>query len=138
MKRATFYKCDHCGNIIIKVVDGGPIPTCCGETMHILEPNTTEAATEKHIPVIRERKNGIVTIGVGEVDHPMTEEHYIEWIYVVTVHGVQSICLAPGISPTADFAFNGDIPLKIYAYCNLHGLWCYDLEPEWKAKGFEY
>ena len=36
-------------------------------------------------------------------------------------------CLKPGTAPTAVFNLNGDKPLAVYEYCNLHGLWKADL-----------
>ena len=46
-----FYVCAHCGNIIAFVRNTGVPVMCCGEKMQEIVPNTTEAATEKHLPV---------------------------------------------------------------------------------------
>ena len=121
-KRETFYICRKCGNIIIKLVDSGVPVKCCGEAMEVLEPNTTDAAVEKHVPVIA-IEGDIVTVTVGEVEHPMVEDHWIEWIYLVTEQGVQAKCLKPGDAPKATFILDGDTVVSAYAYCNKHGLW---------------
>ena len=79
MAEAKFYRCNHCGNIVAVVRDGGVTPSCCGEPMELLVAGSTDAATEKHVPVVAQDGNHIV-VSVGEVAHPMLEEHYIEWI----------------------------------------------------------
>ena len=123
MKRATFYKCAKCGNIAIKVVDGGGTMSCCGEPMQVLEANTTDAAKEKHVPVI-EAKGSQVTVKIGSAPHPMVEAHYIQWVYLQTKNGGQFHYFAPGDAPEATFALaEGDAAVAAYEYCNLHGLW---------------
>ncbi|MBF1343397.1 MAG: desulfoferrodoxin, partial [Megasphaera micronuciformis] len=47
--------------------------------MKELVANTTDAAQEKHVPVVT-RENGKVHVQIGSVEHPMLEEHHIEWI----------------------------------------------------------
>jgi superoxide reductase len=127
MKRATFYICRHCGNIVMKVVDSGVRVVCCGEKMEELIPNTTDAAAEKHVPVVTVAGN-VVTVKVGSVPHPMVEEHHIEWIYLVTDKGATAWCLNPGDEPAATFTLDAsDRPLMAFAYCNIHGLWKADL-----------
>ena len=122
MKR-KFLLCRRCGNLIEMINDSGITPICCGTDMTEVVANTTEAATEKHIPVI-EVSNNIAKITVGEVLHPMEESHYIEWIYLETNKGIKRVRLEPGIKPIASFALLKDEEvLKAYAYCNLHGLW---------------
>ena len=126
MKRATFYKCAKCGNIAIKVVDGGGTMSCCGEPMQVLEANTTDAAKDKHVPSVSV-ENGILYAQVGSVAHPMEEDHYIEWIYVVTEQGVFARCLKPGEAPEATIDLQGQTPISVFEYCNKHGLWKTDL-----------
>ena len=87
MKRSTFYRCEVCGNIVVKAVDGGGTLSCCGQPMKVIEPNTTDAAQEKHVPVATVEGDKIV-VNVGSVDHPMEEAHFIQWVYVVTEEGV--------------------------------------------------
>ena len=118
-----FYICKHCGNIIAKVKDAGVPVVCCGEKMQELIPGTTEAATEKHIPVY-EVKDNIVNVTVGAVEHPMLDVHYIEWISLQTNYGNQRKALKPGDAPKASFALlDGEKVEAVYAYCNLHSLW---------------
>lgn len=117
------YRCAVCGNIIDKVVDAGVPVMCCGKPMEELVPNTVEAATEKHLPV-GEIKDSVLTVKVGEVEHPMLDEHYITTIIVVIGNQVLRTDLKPGEEPKASFALNGYKGLvEIYEYCNLHGLW---------------
>ena len=122
MKRATFYQCPICGNIVIKVVEGGGTLTCCGQPMQIIEPNTTDASQEKHVPAIT-IEGDTLKAAVGSVEHPMVEDHYIQWIYLVTEEGVLARCLNPGETPAATFVLDGQKPLAVFEYCNKHGLW---------------
>lgn len=118
-----FFICEHCGNIIAFVKDKGVPIVCCGQKMTELIPGTTEAAVEKHLPVYRVEGN-TVFVTVGEVEHPMVPEHYIEWISLQTNHGNQRKALRPSDAPKACFALcEGDEVQAVYAYCNLHSLW---------------
>jgi len=118
-----FFICKECGNMIAMVQDkGGPL-TCCGKEMTLLAANTTDAATEKHVPVVEKTESGI-NVKVGSVLHPMEEAHYIQFIYIKTEKGGQFAKLKAGASPEADFCLAaGDKALEVYEYCNLHGLW---------------
>ena len=118
-----FFKCKHCGKIIA-VVSERKVPTiCCGEPMSEMVPNTSDGAFEKHIPVY-EVKDNIVTVTVGEVIHPMMENHYIEWIAIETNFGNQRKVLKPGEEPKAKFALlEGEKVIRVVEYCNLHGLY---------------
>lgn len=118
-----FYVCKHCGNIIAYASDKKCDVVCCGEKMSELVPNTTDAAQEKHVPVISVDGN-IVTVTVGSVAHPMTEEHHIAWIALETKSDNQRKELDVTGAPEAKFALvEGDEPVAAYAFCNLHGLW---------------
>lgn len=118
-----FYVCKKCGKMIA-VLKGSPCPTmCCGEAMQEVIANTTDAAQEKHVPVY-EVKGNIVEVNVGSINHPMTEEHYIEWVLLQTKQGNQRKALKPNNAPKVSFALvEGDEVVSVYAYCNLHGLW---------------
>ena len=119
----TIFKCEHCGNIIAYLKDSGVRVQCWGEEMKPLLPNTTDAAGEKHVPVITEDGN-TVTVTVGAVEHPMLDAHYIEWILLETKEGRQRKTLKPGEKPVAVFSLTaGDEVIAAYEYCNLHGLW---------------
>jgi len=126
MKEVKFYICNHCGNIVTKIHDAGPSLTCCREKMQELVPGTVDAAVEKHLPVVKV-EGDTLTATVGSVEHPMSEEHWIDWMYLLTEKGGQMKKLVPGEKPELTFALGGDKPLAVYAYCNLHGLWRTDL-----------
>ncbi|MDP4145844.1 MAG: desulfoferrodoxin [Bacillota bacterium] len=115
------YICRKCGNMVEVLRSGGGTLTCCGESMVLLTENTQEAAVEKHIPVV-EKNGDIVTVKVGSVEHPMTEEHHIEWIEVYTKDKLYRKYLNPGEKPEAEFKVDGEVVL-VREHCNLHGLW---------------
>lgn len=119
-----FYVCNHCGNVAIKPWDVGVPLVCCGEKMTELVPNSSGAAEEKHMPVAAVEGN-TVTVKVGEVAHPMGEDHLIAFVVLVTEAGYQVAQLDATSEPQATFAVaEGDTPVKVCEYCNKHGLWC--------------
>ena len=123
MDDIRFFICKHCGNIITMVHDAKVPVVCCGEKMSELVPGSTDAATEKHVPVVEVNGNE-VKVKVGSVAHPMEEKHFIQWIYLQTKEGVQSKHLKPHENPETVFALTaGDKAVAAYEYCNLHGLW---------------
>ena len=109
-----FYKNKNTGNIIFSedVLES--------ENFTLLKENTADAAFEKHVPVY-EVKDDKIEVKVGEVPHPMTEEHYIMWIMQVSERNINIIKLNPGEKAVVTFDYIKDS--EIYAYCNLHGLW---------------
>lgn len=118
-----FFRCNHCGNIIVKIKDSSVPVVCCGENMQELVPGTTDAAVEKHLPVY-EVNGSSVTVTVGSVSHPMMPEHFINWVCLQTNKGFQLKYLNPGEEPKAVFALaDGEKVEAVYEYCNLHGLW---------------
>lgn len=122
-EQQKFYICKHCGNIIGYVHNAGVPVVCCGEKMTELVPNTTDASTEKHVPVITV-SGSTVKIEIGSVPHPMTEEHHISWVYIQTENGGQRKNLNVNFSPVVEFKLTDDDKLlAAFAYCNLHGLW---------------
>ena len=121
--KGKFFFCETCGNLVGLVLEGGGELVCCGKPMTKLVANTEEAAYEKHIPEVTVEGSKVV-VKVGSVEHPMVEEHYIQFIYLVTKNGAQKACLSPGEKPVAEFALvEGDEVIAVYEYCNLHGLW---------------
>ena len=115
------YKCEVCGNIIEVLHGGAGELVCCGQAMKLLKENTTDAAVEKHVPVI-EKIAGGVKVKIGEVAHPMAEDHYIEWIEIIADGKAYRQFLKPGDAPEAVFNVEaGTITAR--EYCNLHGLW---------------
>ena len=118
-----FYRCRRCGQMVAIVRKTGCPVVCCGEPMEEIIPGTSDASLEKHVPVF-ETKDGKVYVTVGSIEHPMSEEHYIEWIAIQTTEGNQRKALKPGDAPKAVFAINeGEVVTAVYAYCNLHSLW---------------
>jgi len=126
-----FFKCDICGNLSGLILNMGAPLVCCGQEMTELIPNTTEAATEKHLPAVSSEiatcecgcECVCLSIQVGSVPHPMEEAHHITFVYVETEQGGQRKCLNIGDEPKVDFCVRNDKPVGVYAYCNLHGLW---------------
>ena len=117
-----FYRCPVCGKIIA-MVEERPVPTmCCGRPMEALVPGTSDGAVEKHVPVCKVEGN-IAHVEVGSVEHPMLDNHYIQWIVLKTNLGNQRKVLKPGQKPVADFALlPGEKVEAVFEYCNLHGL----------------
>ena len=118
-----FFICEHCGNIIAMIRDEGVAVQCCGEKMKEIIPGTSDGAEEKHVPVY-DVQNGKVTVTVGEVEHPMTPEHYIEWVCLETEDGLQYKQLTPNMAPIITFLISETDKIKaVYAFCNKHSLW---------------
>ena len=90
-----FFICRHCGNIVEVVHNAGVPVVCCGEKMEELVPNTVEASGEKHKPVVSVSDH-VVKVAVGSIEHPMVEEHSIEWIMLETDKGTMRKHLKPG------------------------------------------
>lgn len=124
---AKFYVCSHCGNLVGMIHDAGVPMMCCGQKMDALVPNTVEASGEKHLPVVT-LGEGTVQVDVGSAEHPMVPEHSIQWIYLETDKGGQRKTLNPGEAPRVTFALANEKPLRVYTYCNLHGLWMWEKE----------
>ena len=121
--KQKFYKCAICGQIVAMVKQTLSPVTCCGKPMEEIIPGTVEASTEKHIPVYNV-ENNVVKVNVGAIEHPMTEEHLIEWISLETKKGNQRKGLLATDKPYVEFVIEeGDTVEAVYAYCNLHGLW---------------
>ena len=123
------YRCAVCGNIIEVLHAGGGQLVCCGKAMELQVAKTTDQGTEKHLPVIVELPANVchgkdgVKIKIGALEHPMTPEHYIEWIEIDTVDGKSGKkFLKPGDKPESEFQTRMNI-VGARAYCNVHGLW---------------
>jgi superoxide reductase len=120
-ERLEIYKCDVCGNIVEVLHAGAGELVCCGQPMKLFKENTTDAAKEKHVPVV-EKSGDTVKVKVGSVPHPMEEKHYIEWVEIIADGEAYRQFLRPGGAPEASFKIDAE---KVTAreYCNLHGLW---------------
>jgi len=119
--RNEVYKCDVCGNIVAVLHGGKGELVCCGKPMRLMKENTTDGATEKHVPVI-EKVAGGIKVAVGSVAHPMEEKHYIEWIEIIADGKAYRQFLSPGQTPEAFFPVEAE-NVMAREYCNLHGLW---------------
>ena len=117
-----FFICKHCGNLAALLHNSGVPMECCGDPVTELVPNTVEASAEKHLPAVTVSGDSI-SVAVGSILHPMEAEHYITFVYVETKNGGQRKALNAGDEPKVSFAFSGDKPVAVYAYCNQHGLW---------------
>jgi superoxide reductase len=120
-KRLQVYKCEVCGNMVEIVHAGGGTLVCCNQPMSLLKEGVTDAALEKHVPVV-EKADGGLKVTVGSVAHPMEEKHYIEWIEVIVDGKAYRQFLNPGDAPEAFFPVDG-ASVTVREYCNLHGLW---------------
>ena len=120
-EKLQIYKCEVCGNIVEMLHAGAGQLVCCGQPMKLFLENTTDAAKEKHVPVIEKTATGF-KVKVGSVAHPMEEKHYIEWIEIIADGQAYRKFLNPGEAPEATFEIKAE---KVTAreYCNLHGLW---------------
>lgn len=121
--KLKFYHCKHCGKIIALVKDTETPTVCCEEEMEPLIPGITDGKLESHVPVISVNDT-IVTVTVGSEFHPMSEEHYIEWILLQTSQGFQIKFLQPESVPVMEFFISTfEKIISAYAYCNRHKLW---------------
>ncbi len=120
-KRLEVYRCEVCGNIVEVLQGGNGQLVCCGKPMKLLVENTTDAAREKHVPVV-EKVAGGYKVKVGSVPHPMEEKHYIEWVELVAGDKAYRQFLSPGQAPEAFFSVEAADAFA-REYCNLHGLW---------------
>ncbi|HJJ97130.1 MAG TPA: desulfoferrodoxin [Methanocorpusculum sp.] len=119
---SEIYKCNICGNTVRVIGKGAGELVCCGEAMHKLVENTTDAAQEKHVPVVT-KVDGGYKVAVGSVAHPMEAEHYITWIALKTDDGVvHEKFLAPGEKSEIVIKTPAKA-VKACEYCNKHGLW---------------
>lgn len=130
-KIGEVYKCNICGNIVEVLIVGGGELVCCGAPMELKVENTEDAVKEKpadtkvmadkHIPVV-EMVGDKVLVKIGSVEHPMTAEHHIEWVEIITKARVYRKTFTPGEKPFAEFNIGEEV-IETRAYCNLHGLW---------------
>lgn len=120
-KRKEVYKCSKCGNIVELLRGSDGVLFCCGQPMDLLPEKTADSATEKHVPLVEKTENGF-KVTVGSTLHPMTDDHYIEWIELVTEDKSYIQYLKPGDEPVAFFNVKAE---KVIAreHCNKHGFW---------------
>jgi len=123
-EKGQIYRCDICGNIINVLCVGPGKLVCCEVPMELLKEKQEDDGSIKHRPVIEKTAEG-VKVKVGEVAHPMEENHHIEWVELATDNHVFIQFLKPGDEPEAEFPVEPDqeSELKARTYCNIHGLW---------------
>jgi superoxide reductase len=120
--KLQFFKCEHCGNVAVKLFDEGPALFCCGQQMTELVPDSVDASQEKHVPVVEITDD--IKVKIGAEEHPMIDTHWITMIVLETNRGFQYVKLDPGDKPEAEFTLApGENPIRVYDYCNIHGLW---------------
>ena len=118
-----YLKCETCGNIMEVINESGIPVICCGQKMTELIPGLSDGAQEKHVPVAVVNEDEVVVM-IGAVEHPMVEEHYIQWIAIETTNGSQRRKLDYTDKPRAEFRLaKGEELVAVYEYCNIHGLW---------------
>lgn len=120
MTNTQFYRCNGCTTILLGMC--GAAPQCCDKQLELLTVNTSDGATEKHIPIFN-FEGGKLYVQVGSVAHPMIDVHYIMWIYVETKTGGMFKYLNPTDAPDAEFSVAQEDVVAIYEFCNIHGLW---------------
>lgn len=120
-ERLEIYYCEICGNILEVLRGEAGTLVCCDADMMLLEEQTADAATEKHVPVV-EKVDGGFKVTVGSVPHPMVKDHYIEWIEVIADGKAYRQFLSPGDAPEATFCIDAD-EVTAREHCNIHGLW---------------
>lgn len=128
-----YFVCGQCGSVVEKIVDSGNPLICCGREMKERIPGMSEGAGEKHVPVYTVEGNR-VHVEVGEIWHPMQEDHFIRFIALEGTKKNQTVHLNPGDNPVADFVLSEEESVQaVYAYCNLHSIWK-KRRKKWKTK----
>ncbi len=120
-ERLQVYKCEECGNIVEVLTGGGGTLVCCGADMGLLDEKSADKTTEKHVPVIEKTDSGY-KVTVGTTLHPMTDEHYIQWIELQADGTSYVRFLKPGDEPVAAFCIKAE-KVSAREHCNKHGLW---------------
>lgn len=119
-KKREVYRCNVCGNIV-EVLNEGAVMSCCGRPMTRLAGNDTDGAMEKHVPIVEEIEGGYKVRG-GSVAHPMTAEHYIQWLELLTERCVFRKEFGCDDLPVAVF-LTEEKAVTAREYCNIHGLY---------------
>lgn len=120
-EKLQVFKCNVCGNMVEMVHAGAGRLTCCKQPMELLNAGSTDAALEKHVPVVVKTDDGI-KVSVGSIAHPMEEKHSIEWVEAVVDGKAYRQFLNPGDAPEVFFPIVGK-NITVREFCNLHGLW---------------
>ena len=122
-KHVEFYECEACGNVMVKLIDGGVVPDCCGAVMTKMKVKSGDSGKEKHTPIVLVNENR-VTVSVSEIAHPMKKDHFIGFAVLENGRGFDVKELKTNDYPVAQFLLNEDETVgRVYAWCNQHGLW---------------
>lgn len=123
----NIYYCKHCKRICYTYPKDSTL-VCCGDPMTLLQPKTKDAGNEKHLPVVTKIENNQILVEVGSIPHPMLEDHWIQWVFVEQGDHYQIKTFNPGEEPKATFVVKPNEKVKVYEFCNLHGLWMTEVE----------
>lgn len=123
----NIFYCKHCKRIVYTYFGGGTL-TCCGEEMTLLQPKKMDQGNEKHLPVVEKVAADQIKVTVGSVLHPMATEHWIQWIFIAQDTTYQIKTFVSGDTPVWTFNVTPDQKIKVYEFCNLHGLWLTEVE----------
>lgn len=124
------YRCSICGQVFFSLVELQNIPRCCQRDVELLVPGSVDASAEHHVPVF-DKCGNCVKIKIGKDPHPMTKDHHIEWVAIITNKAIHMKCFKDTDEPTASFHMDSDEEVcAIYTYCNLHRLWKCDCKME--------
>jgi superoxide reductase len=123
VKLNELYRCKHCDSIVEVLKEGDNELVTDEQPLELLEAKQVDTGAEKHVPVI-ERDGSKVTVKVGEISHPMLEEHYIVFIELFADGNVYRKSLTSENDPKAEFYIDPSVTdLKAREYCSVHGLW---------------
>lgn len=132
MQKRQVYKCAICGNEVELLEVGGGTLVCCGQPMDLMDPKTEDEGLEKHVPLLEKTKYGY-KVKIGEVEHPMTADHYIRWVELHTKERVYRKELTAEDKPEVDFCCCAEScgdecncgckDAWVRIECNIHGVW---------------
>ena len=119
MKELILKKCNSCG-ALVRVLNDCHCKCgfeCCGDKMEDVKANSTDGAVEKHVPSFERQDDELIVT----VNHVMDDDHYIEWIGLISDDKEEFHYFQPGEEAIVTFS---DVDTGIlYSYCNKHGLW---------------
>ena len=108
---------------MVKLIDGGVRPECCGSPMRTAKVKSSDSGKEKHTPIVLVNDER-VTVSVSEIAHPMEEDHFIGFAVLENGRGFDVKELKTNDYPVAQFILNEDETVgEVYAWCNNHGVW---------------
>jgi superoxide reductase len=123
-EKLEFYKCSICGNLVEVVLEGSGELVCCGKPMELLKSNTLDTLGEKHVPIF-EKQDDELLIKIGAEPHPMTDEHYIQFIECISndKRYIKRKYLYPNEEAILNLKCYDIGKMTAKEFCNIHGLW---------------